>query len=67
MADNDRSIRVGKLADRGKEDDLSGTTTGEQRIDMMWQLVVDWYALKGQHVDESQFQRHLGRIVRGKG
>ena len=61
----DREIRVSKLQEQGDDADLSSTTTPEQRIDMMWRLVVDGCTLRGQHVDESQFQRNVGRIIRG--
>ena len=62
---DDRTIRKTRLQDQGT-DDLRRTTTPEQRIEMMWQLAVDGYALQGQHVDESEFPRHLGRLIRGK-
>jgi hypothetical protein len=62
----DLSIRKARLQDQGRDDDLSSTTTPEERIGMMWQLVVDRYSLLGQQVDESQFQRHVGCVVRGK-
>jgi hypothetical protein len=65
MADNDRSIRVGKLSDQGKEDDLRNTTP-EQRIAMMWQLAVDGYAMLGVHADEREFPRDFDGVIRGR-
>lgn len=64
--DPTRVIRRRRLQDEGSDDDLSQTTTPEQRMDMMWQLVVNWYALNGEQIDESQFQRHVGCLVRGR-
>jgi hypothetical protein len=64
--DPTRMIRKGRLQDQGTDDDLSQATTPQQRMDMMWQLVVNWYALNGEQIDESQFQRHVGCLVRGK-
>jgi hypothetical protein len=61
----DRTIRKSKLADQGKDDDLRNTTP-EQRFAMTWQLAVDGYAFRGVHVNESQFPRHVGGVIRGK-
>lgn len=46
-------------------EDLSRTTTPEQRIDMMWHLVVEEYARRGTRIDESQFRRDIEGVVRG--
>ncbi|MCI0335364.1 MAG: hypothetical protein L0228_19320 [Planctomycetes bacterium] len=64
MTDNNRQIeRLSKLSDQGKEDDLRGTTI-EERWNMMWQLAVDAWAMKGENVAEREFQRHVERLER---
>ena len=64
MADSNRQIeRKSTLADQGKDDDLRNTTI-EQRWNMMWQLAVDAWAMKGVNVAEQEFQRHVERLER---
>ena len=64
MADSNRQIeRKSTLADQGKDDDLRNTTI-EQRWNMMWQLAVDAWAMKGINVAEQEFQRHVERLER---
>lgn len=46
------------------DDDLEGTTA-EERVAMMWPLVIDAWAFMGKPVDESRLQRHVVRVVRG--
>jgi hypothetical protein len=60
-----RAIRKSTLAEQGQENDLAGTTVDE-RIAMMWQLAVDAWAMMGVDVRESEFPRHVGRVVRRK-
>lgn len=60
-----RAIRVSTLAEQGNENDLAGTTVDE-RMAMMWQLAVDAWAMMGVEVNESEFPRHVGRVVRRK-
>jgi hypothetical protein len=47
-------------------EDLSETTTSEERIAMMWQLALDAWSMQGVKV-ESGFPRHLARIERRRG
>jgi hypothetical protein len=64
MADSNRQIeRKSTFADQGKDDDLRNTTI-EQRWNMMWQLAVDAWAMKGVNVAEQEFQRHVERLER---
>jgi hypothetical protein len=64
MNDPNRQIeRKSKLADQGKDDDLRNTTI-EERWNMMWQLAVDAWAMKGVNVAEHEFQRHVERLER---
>jgi hypothetical protein len=66
MDRKDRTIRVGRLQDQGKDDDLSSTTTPEERMEMMWQLAKDGYEMLGVQTDESEFPRHVDGVIRGK-
>lgn len=60
----DRQIeRKMTLDEQGMEDDLPGTTI-EERWNMMWQLAVDAWAMKGETVAEQEFQRHVERLER---
>ena len=64
MTDANRQIvRKSTLAEQGKEDDLHDTTI-EERWNMMWQLAVDAWAMKGENVAEQEFQRHVERVER---
>ena len=64
MVDNNRHIvRKSTLAKQGREDDLRNTTA-EERWNMMWQLAVDAWAMKGEDVAEQEFQRHVERLER---
>jgi hypothetical protein len=64
MSQPDRQIvRTSNLRDQGQEDDLRNTTV-EERWNMMWQLAVDAWAMKGEHVAELEFQRHVERLER---
>ena len=66
MMTNDRKkIRVGKLSDQGKEDDLRDLTP-EERLGIMWQLAQDAWAMKGEGIAERRLPRHVVRVVRGK-
>ena len=64
MGDANRQIvRKSTLAEQAKEDDLRGTTI-EDRWNMMWQLAVNAWAMKGENVAEQEFQRHVERLER---
>jgi hypothetical protein len=62
-SDGNKAIRVTKLIDQGRENDLAGTTAA-QRIEMMWQLAVDAWAMMGEIVEEAEFPRHVVRVIR---
>jgi hypothetical protein len=49
---------------RDQFEDLSGTTTGEERWAVMWQLALDAWAFKGEPVLEQRLPRHIVRIAR---
>jgi len=59
------TVRVSKLSEQGKEDDLKALTSGE-RIEMMWQLALDAWAAKGEPVVEPELPRHIVRVIRRK-
>jgi hypothetical protein len=64
MTDTNRQIeRISMLAEQGLEDDLRHTTV-EERWNMMWQLAVDAWAMKGENVAEQDFQRDAERLER---
>jgi hypothetical protein len=60
-----RTIRVRKLSDQGKEPDYRNLTPGE-RIELVWQLTLDAWAMKGEPIAEQRLLRHVVRVVRGK-
>lgn len=59
-----RIVRIGALADQGKENDLEGTTV-QERLDMMERLAIQAWAFMGIAVEEP-LQRHVVRIIRRK-
>jgi hypothetical protein len=64
MTDPNRQlVRRSTLAEQGQVGDLRNTTV-EDRWNMMWQLAVDAWAMKGENVAEQEFQRHLERLER---
>ena len=59
-------VRIRKLKDQRREDDLDGTTI-EQRWDMMWPLAVSAWAFKGEEdADAEGLPRRIARLIRGK-
>jgi hypothetical protein len=56
-------VRKATLDEQGKEDDLRRTNI-EQRWNMMWQLAVNAWAMKGEDIAEQEFQRHVERLER---
>ena len=63
MSVNMRVIRISKLQDQDRVDDLQSTTPA-QRLDMMWQLAIDAWAFKGESVAELRLPRHIVRVLR---
>jgi hypothetical protein len=60
---NRRIVRKSTLTEQGAEDDLRDSSI-EERWNMMWQLAVDCWAMKGEIVAEQEFQRHVERLER---
>ena len=58
-----RVIRISKLQDQDRPEDLQSTTP-VQRLDMMWQLAIDAWAFKGESVAELRLPRHIVRVLR---
>ena len=59
-------IRITKLKDQGKEDDLDGTTI-EERWDMMWPLAVTAWAFMGEEDASAEgLPRRIARLIRRK-
>jgi hypothetical protein len=64
MTDANRQIeRLSTLSEQGRDDDLRDTTI-EERWNMMWQLAVSAWAMKGENIAEQEFQRHVERLER---
>jgi len=67
MFENNRQFeRLSKLSEQIEDDDLSGTTI-EERWNMMWQLTMNAWAMKGDDVAGQKFQRHVERLERRGG
>jgi hypothetical protein len=58
-----RKVRVLKLQEQDKYDDLRSTTPA-QRLEMMWQLTLDAWAFKGEPISEDDLQRNVVRVIR---
>jgi hypothetical protein len=64
MTDANRQIeRLSKLSEQGPDNDLKDTTV-EERWNMMWDLSINAWAMKGENVAEQEFQRHVERLER---
>jgi hypothetical protein len=61
-----KKIRVVKLQEQDKFDDLRSTTPA-QRLEMMWQLTLDAWAFKGEPLAELRLPRHIVRVLRREG
>ena len=59
-------VRKSALSEQGFEDDLAHLTMGE-RMALMWPLTVQAWALAGEPIVEQEFQRHVERLIRGRG
>lgn len=54
-----RSLRA------GADEDLSGSTTAEERIAMMWPLAIAAWSLSGAPIDGYSRSQAPGRLLRG--
>jgi hypothetical protein len=64
MGEANRQIeRLSRLVDQGHEDDLRHTTV-EERWNMMWQLAIDAWAMRGKDVAQQEFQRQVECLKR---
>lgn len=64
MLQNNRQIeRLLKLSEQVEDDNFAGTTI-EERWNMMWQLTMNAWAMKGDDVAGQEFQRHVERLER---
>ncbi len=67
MLQNNRQIeRLSKLSEQIEGEDLAGTTI-EERWNMMWQLTMNAWAMRGDDVAGQEFQRHVERLERRGG
>ncbi len=58
-----KKVRISKLEEQDKSDDLRSTTPA-QRLEMMWQLTMDAWAFKGEPIAELRLPRHIIRVLR---
>ena len=65
MAGRISTLRIRSLHDPEPESDLKDATPA-QLLSMMWQLAVDAWTFKGEHIAESRLPRHVVRLVRRK-
>jgi hypothetical protein len=56
-------IRCHRLAEEA-EDDLSATTTAEERLRMVWQLTLDAWASAGWPIPDYRRDQAPGRVLR---
>ena len=64
MLENNRQIeRLLKLSEQVEDHNFADTTI-EERWDMMWQLTVNAWAMKGEDIAGQEFQRHVERLKR---
>ena len=59
-------IRVYRLGEE-PDDDLSGTTTAAERLEMMWPLAVDAWASSGQPIPDYPRKEAPVRVIRRPG
>lgn len=59
-------VRISRLQDQDRTDDLQSTTPAE-RLAMMWQLTLDAWAFKGERLAELRLPRHIVRVLRREG
>lgn len=57
-------MRVVRPGDAEPPDPVRAMTPAE-RLEMVWPLTVEAWLFMGKPVDESEFQRHVVRVVRG--
>lgn len=58
-----QKIRVSKLHEQDRDDEIRSTTPA-QRLEMMWQLALDAWAFKGEPIAELRLPRHIIRVLR---
>ena len=63
MTTQREKVQITKLLDQGKSNDLEATTSA-QRLGMIYQLVIDAWAFKGESVAQSRLSRHVVRVFR---
>ena len=56
-------IRLARVSDQGKEDDLRMSTPA-QRLAMVWPVTLDAWLFKRESVAEPRLQKHIVRVQR---
>jgi len=58
-------VSKGRLSElENVEQDLSATTTVEERFAIMWDLAQDAWAFRGEPIVEPELSRHIVRVIR---
>ena len=63
MIEKRRTLRVRRLDEQGRDDDLARTSPAE-RIGMVWPLTVTAWTFKDRGFAQSRLQRHTVRLQR---
>ena len=58
------TIRKIRLSEEGADDDELARMTPEQRMELIWPLTVDAWAMMGEDIAEFRLPRHVVRVIR---
>ena len=58
------TIRKLHLSQEGVDDDEVARMTPEQRMELIWPLTVDAWAMMGEDIAEFRLPRHVVRVIR---
>ena len=58
------TIRKIHLSEEGVDDDEVARMTPEQRMELIWPLTVDAWAMMGEDIAEFRLPRHVVRVIR---
>lgn len=58
------TIRKIRLSEEGVDDDEVARMTPEQRMELIWPLTVDAWAMMGEDIAEFRLPRHVVRVIR---
>ena len=66
MPDEHRVVTIRKchLSEEGVDDDEVARMTPEERMELVWPLTVDAWAIMGEDIVEFRLPRHVVRVIR---